>query len=106
LTVVFLILRRTLALRKEIAERKFAGRYDAKTILRGVFSPYRDWEKPFDDKDVLVLKKTRAHFMYVALLGLLVVFVNQQTGKYLSRELHTTRGVQASPGADSHVGHH
>lgn len=91
--VVYLVLRRTLALRNEIAERRFAGRYSAKTILRGVFSPWRGWEKPFDDKDVTVLKKTRGHFLYVAFLGLIVVLINQQTGKYLARELHNSPGT-------------
>jgi hypothetical protein len=85
--VVYLILRRTLSIRKEISERKFAGRYQARTIIRGVFSPVSGWERPFNRDDVEVLRKTRRYFVYTASLSLLVVLVNQQTQKYIDRQL-------------------
>jgi hypothetical protein len=90
--VVYLILRRTLSIRKEISDRKFAGRYQARTIFLGVFSPVAGWERPFDRQDVEVLRRTRKYFVYIAALSLLVVFINQQTQKYIDKQLGHSSG--------------
>lgn len=87
IVVVAVILRRTLSLRREVSERKFAARYDARTILRGVFLPQAGWEAPFDQRDIAVLRRTRNYFVYIATLSLLVVFINQQTQNYIDQQL-------------------
>ena len=74
---------RTLRLRRQIEERKFAGRYAARAIVKGVFSPVPGWEEPFDQEDLDVLRSTRSHLLQVVFLTLTVFVVKQQARLYV-----------------------
>ena len=77
---------RTIRLRRQIEARKFAGRYAARAIIKGVFSPLSGWEAPFDQEDLTVLHSTRNHLLQVVFLTLTVFVVNQQARLYVENK--------------------